>query len=127
MCSYFIKGPIQFGIIKLLFEKFSNQKEVSIIYGDPIEAGERKVVPVAKVKYLFGGGGGVSDQKAGYSSGHGEGGGGYISVTPVGVYDITPEKTTFKPTVDLKFGLVLLTVTTFGFSLLKKSNLKREK
>lgn len=69
--------------IRVVFKKFGIQKDVSLIYGEPVEVGLNKVVPVAKLKYAIGGGG--------------EGAGGSFSVKPVGVYEITPERVTFKP------------------------------
>ncbi|WP_025784006.1 hypothetical protein [Sporosarcina sp. D27] len=74
--------------IKAVFKKFGVQKDVSLIFGEPVEVGLNKVIPVAKLKYAIGGGGG----------GGGEGAGGSFSVKPVGVYEITPDHVTFKST-----------------------------
>ena len=71
-----------------IFEKFSRQKDVTLVYGEPIELNNKKVIPVAKINYIVGGGGGYSGETANSSMGQGEGGGGYISVTPLGVYEI---------------------------------------
>lgn len=73
--------------IKAVFKKFGVQKDVSLIYGEPVEVGLTKVIPVAKLKYAIGGGG---------ENGAGEGGGGIFSIKPVGVYEITPDHVTFK-------------------------------
>lgn len=79
--------------VKTIFKKFANAKDVSLVYGEPIEVGFKKVIPVAKAQYAIGGGG---DGRGG------EGGGGAFSVKPVGVYEITPDRTTFKSTIDMK-------------------------
>ncbi|MDV6379272.1 hypothetical protein ORD22_13715 [Sporosarcina sp. GW1-11] len=89
---------------KTIFKKFANQKDVSLIYGDPIELGLQKVVPVAKVKYAVGGGGDGSG---------GEGGSGSFSIKPVGVYVITPDEVKFKSTLDVK-KISALTVVVGG-------------
>ncbi|MEK3935445.1 hypothetical protein MKY41_08985 [Sporosarcina sp. FSL W7-1349] len=90
--------------VKTIFKKFADQKDVSLVYGEPVELGLKKVVPVAKVRYAVGGGGDGSG---------GEGGGGGFKITPVGVYEITPEDVKFKSTRDLKM-IVAMTVCTLG-------------
>lgn len=74
--------------IKTIFTKFAKNKDVTLVYGEPIELGLKKVVPVAKVKYAVGGGGDGSG---------GEGGGGAFTVKPVGVFEITPDNVRFLP------------------------------
>ena len=103
-----------------VFEKFSRQKDVSLVYGEPIELNNKKVIPVAKVIYIIGGGGGYSGETTNSSMGQGEGGGGYISVTPLGVYEINSQKVKFKPIIDLKFILTLFTIFSFGLMWLVK-------
>ncbi|MFC7063057.1 hypothetical protein [Halobacillus seohaensis] len=87
--------------VRSIFEKFSNATDVSLIYGDPIEVGSKKVLPVAEAKYHVGGGGGGTDGNEAHPVSYGEGGGGSITVKPLGVYEITEEKTTYKPTYHL--------------------------
>lgn len=100
--------------IRSIFDKFSCEKDVSLVYGEPIDLENKQVVPVARTKYYIGGGGGYSEESGKSSAGQGEGGGGYISVKPLGVYEITSEKVKFKPIIDLNIVLVLFTVLTFG-------------
>lgn len=90
--------------VKTIFKKFANQKDVSLVYGEPIEHGLQKIVPVAKVLYAVGGGGDGSG---------GEGGGGTFRVKPVGVYVITPDQVKFKSTLDVK-KITALTVVIGG-------------
>lgn len=79
--------------VKTIFKKFANQKDVSLVYGEPVEHGLQKIVPVAKVSYAVGGGG---------DGNGGEGGGGSFRVKPVGVYVITPDQVKFTSTLDVK-------------------------
>lgn len=112
--------------IRSLFDKFAQQKDVSLVYGEPIELEDKQVLPVAKVNYYVGGGGGYAGSDGIESVGQGEGGGGYFSIKPLGVYEITSEKVRFKPIIDLKFIFTLSAVLTFGMTLLlKKSQVKR--
>lgn len=90
--------------VKTIFNKFANQKDVTLIYGEPIEHGLQKVVPVAKVKYAVGGGG---------DGNGGEGGGGSFTIKPIGVYVISPDQVTFESTLDVK-KLTALTVVVGG-------------
>ena len=100
--------------IRSIFEKFSREKDASLIYGEPIDLANKRVLPVASAKYYVGGGGGYSGESDQSSSNQGEGGGGFFSVKPIGVYEITSEKVKFKPIFDLNLVLVLFTVLTFG-------------
>lgn len=84
--------------VKTIFNKFANHRDVSLVYGEPIEHGLHKVIPVAKVKYAVGGGG---DGRGG------EGGGGSFSIKPTGVYIITPDEVKFQSTLDRKKLIVL--------------------
>ncbi|MBD7985017.1 hypothetical protein H9649_10500 [Sporosarcina sp. Sa2YVA2] len=105
--------------VKTLFKKFAKERDVSLVYGDPVEVGLMKVVPVAKVKYAFGGGGDGAGN---------EGGGGSFSIDPIGVYEITPESATFKPVRDSRSLLIIvMALLSFGlfFFLNKSSNKKK--
>ncbi|WP_318614444.1 spore germination protein GerW family protein [Sporosarcina sp. YIM B06819] len=111
--------------IKVIFEKFSSHKDVSLVYGEPIDLDDKRVLPVAKVSYAVGGGGGYSGESEGSAVGQGEGGGGHFVIKPVGVYEITPEKVTFKPVIEFRFVILLLSICTFGVVwLLKNRNMK---
>jgi len=111
--------------IKVIFEKFSSHKDVSLVFGKPIELDNKRVLPVGKVSYAVGGGGGYSGEGEGSSVGQGEGGGGHIVIKPVGVYEITPEKVTFKPVIEFRFVVFLVAFCTFGVIwLLKDRGLK---
>jgi uncharacterized spore protein YtfJ len=80
---------------------------VDRVYGEPITADGRVVVPVARVRYGFGLGAGTGGQPttegsiAGTSEGDGEetgtgaGGGGGMTASPVGVIEITGDETRF--------------------------------
>jgi len=73
---------------------------INTVYGDPIVAEGKTIIPVAKVAYGFGAGAGPprkgegEDQTGGKEAG---GGGGGIVARPVGVIEITKEETKFVP------------------------------
>ncbi|QUW20841.1 hypothetical protein JSQ81_13565 [Sporosarcina sp. Marseille-Q4063] len=114
------KTPVYRSPIGVIFDKFAKNKDVSLVYGEPIELENKKVLPVAKVDYYVGGGGGYSGESENSPVAQGEGGGGYISVKPLGVYEITSDKVKFQPAIDLKFILMISTLLTFGLAIIMK-------
>jgi uncharacterized spore protein YtfJ len=67
---------------------------VKSVYGEPITAQGKTVIPVAKIAYGYGAGGGtggVGDTKA---RGEGGGGGGGARAIPVGVIEISSDQQT---------------------------------
>lgn len=73
---------------------------VRTIYGEPISAEGRTIIPVARVSYGFGGGdaqAGIPGTQShnGKGEGAGAGGGGGVHAVPAGVVEITREQTRF--------------------------------
>ena len=56
-------------ILQSLSEKFAGTASVKQVYGEPIQAGGRTVVPVARVQYFLGGGGGSGEHKGEHQRG----------------------------------------------------------
>ena len=88
--------------IKGIADRVQNSASVKSVYGDPIVAEGKTIIPVARVKYGFGGGGGSGTRPPDPDSGNGDasegmggGGGGGVSVTPVGMIEITPGETRY--------------------------------
>ncbi|WP_227379847.1 GerW family sporulation protein [Haladaptatus halobius] len=78
--------------IRSVIEQMDRRASVESVYGEPIEVGDKTIVPVAKIGYGFGGGYGSSDEDEGGSGG---GGGGGISATPLGALELTEDNTRF--------------------------------
>jgi uncharacterized spore protein YtfJ len=96
-------------VLQSLRESILSQASVKSIYGEPISAQGKTVIPVAKITYGYGAGagtGGVGDTRA---RGEGGGGGGGVRAIPVGVVEISDQQTRFIPIHDRKklFGAVL--------------------
>jgi uncharacterized spore protein YtfJ len=75
---------------------------VKAVYGEPIIAQGKTVIPVAKIMYGYGAGGGaggVADTKA---RGEGGGGGGGARAIPVGVIEVSDQQTRFVPITSRK-------------------------
>lgn len=118
-----IGGPVQNNSyqspVNKLFGKFTDHRDVTLVYGEPVIREDKAIVPVAKMKYAFGGGGGYSNRSdSGDGAETGEGGGGRFSVRPVGVYEMRNDRVRFKPVVDLKSILTIFSVLTLGMTFL---------
>src|SRR5271165_2136157 len=81
-------------MIEPIAERLQAGAGAKAVFGDPIEAHGKTIVPVATVAYGFGGGTG-SGKRPGRDNGEGGGLGGGIRVIPKGVLEITDECTRF--------------------------------
>ena len=87
-------------LLQSLKEGILGQASVKTIYGEPISAHGKTIVPVAKIIYGYGAGagtGGVGDTSA---RGEGGGGGGGVRVVPLGVVEVSEQSTRFVPISD---------------------------
>jgi uncharacterized spore protein YtfJ len=87
-------------LLQSLKESILSQANVKAIYGEPIAAHGKTVIPVAKIMYGYGAGagtGGVGDSSA---RGEGGGGGGGAWAIPVGVIEVSDQPTRFVPITD---------------------------
>ncbi len=89
-------------LLQSLKESILGQVGVKAIYGEPISAQGKTVIPVAKLMYGYGGGAGTGG--VGNSSAQGEGGGGGAAVRaiPVGVIEVSDQQTRFIPITSRK-------------------------
>jgi uncharacterized spore protein YtfJ len=95
-------------ILKTMSDSFAASASVKNVYGEPVTVGGRTVIPMAQVRYGFGGGGGKKDESDG-----GGGGGGMIA-KPAGVMEITSEGTRFVAFDDKR---KLIAALAAGFAL----------
>jgi uncharacterized spore protein YtfJ len=73
----------------------SESASVDRVYGDPMTADGKTLVPVAQIAYGFGGGFGSGTGEDGAGAGEGGGGGGGVRATPVGVLEVSDGETRF--------------------------------
>lgn len=96
--------------IEKIATNLEQSASVRNVFGEPVVAGGKTIIPVATLSYGFGGGFGRGLRKGGKknspsevppdasnSDGTGAGGGGGLRATPCGVYEITPAETRFLP------------------------------
>ncbi|HEY4764281.1 MAG TPA: spore germination protein GerW family protein [Candidatus Sulfotelmatobacter sp.] len=89
-------------LLQSLKDSILGQASVKAIYGDPIAAHGKTVIPVAKIIYGYGAGAGTGS--VGDSSARSEGGGGVggVRAIPVGVIEVSDQQIHFVPITDRK-------------------------
>src|SRR5467141_2127386 len=94
-------------LLQSLHENLSSRAQVKSVFGEPITAGDKTIIPVAKIAYGFGGGTGSGGLEIKTARGEGGGGGGGF---PVGVFEVAPDGTRFVAVGDKKklLGALLL-------------------
>ena len=91
-------------LLEKIGESLGSAATVKSVFGEPVHAEGKTVVPVAKVAYGFGAGAGQKGLTGSDApdAGSGGGGGGGVGVFPAGVLEITHSHTRFIPFVDLR-------------------------
>ena len=113
-------------ILQTLSERLATTASVKQVFGEPITASGRTIIPVARVRYGLGAGfgsdklGGGSDLGAG-----GGGGGGGVQASPVGVLEITNEGTRFERFFDPRQAIVLVGIG-FALGMIARTLLSRD-
>jgi uncharacterized spore protein YtfJ len=88
-------------VLERLAEQIGAKARVQAVFGEPIRQGDRTVIPVARVRWGFGGGAGRSEaDQAGTATGSGGGGG--VSAEPIGYLELTDDEAEFRPITDAR-------------------------
>jgi uncharacterized spore protein YtfJ len=88
-------------LLQKIGDTLGSTATVKSVFGEPIHANGKTVVPVAKVAYGFGGGAGAGKVDAQSDrQGEGGGGGGGVRAFPAGALEITEGSTRFVPFID---------------------------
>ena len=82
-------------LFKSIIDPLQTSAGVKSVFGDPITAQGKTVIPVARIAWGFGGGSGKGDHHG--QPGEGYGGGGGVAAMPLGVYEVTEAETRFIP------------------------------
>jgi uncharacterized spore protein YtfJ len=81
---------VSYAEVEELFHSIAGQAGPRTVFGEPITAEGKTIVPVVKIRYGFGG-------RSGQRTEGRESGGGGFAGRPVGVIEITREQTRFIP------------------------------
>jgi len=87
-------------LLQKMGDTLGSTATVKSVFGEPIQANGKTVVPVAKVAYGFGGGAGTGRVDSPDRHGEGGGGGGGVRAFPAGALEITEGNTRFVPFID---------------------------
>ena len=102
---------MDFTQIRELVSQVQTSARVTTAIGDPIQVGDRIVIPVVEV--MYGGGGGGGGGKTGQvDEGSGGGGGGGVRVRPLGCWIIGPTEERWVPSID--YNRLIMVVGTFA-------------
>src|SRR2546429_8611653 len=80
-------------LLQSLHENLAGRAQVKSVFGEPVTAGEKTIVPVAKIAYGFGAGAGTGGKGDTKTQGGGGGGGGGAGPTPKGGLEVCRKKT----------------------------------
>jgi uncharacterized spore protein YtfJ len=88
------KGKQKPSFVERLADKLGINANARSVYSEPVERDGMTIIPVAKVRWGFGGGAGKKGGK------RGKGGGGGVQVSPLGYIEIKDGETRYKPIRD---------------------------
>jgi uncharacterized spore protein YtfJ len=101
-------------ILKSVIGPLEHSARVQSVFGEPVAAHGKTIIPVARIAYAFGGGSGKGTHQG--HPGEGEGGGGGVVALPLGVVEITDSETRFVP-LDLNRKLLSAGLIGLGLGL----------
>ena len=108
-------------LLQSLHDNLATRAQVKSVFGDPVTAEGKTIVPVAKVAYVFGAGSGTGGVGETSARGEGGGGGGAVRVIPVGAIEISSQPTRFVPISDRKkLGGAVLAGVVLGWLLSRR-------
>jgi uncharacterized spore protein YtfJ len=112
-------------MLEKIGDSIGSKATVKSVFGEPIHAEGRTIVPIAKIAFGFGAGGGQGKHIASESNSAeprgGGGGGGGLRAYPAGVLEITPTGTRFVPYPDLRMlSCVFIAGAVVGRLLLRR-------
>ena len=86
------------GLLERLVDRIGGRTGVQAVFGDPIERNGITVIPVARVRWGFGGGSGSGPVTGAADAGMagGSGGGGAVGAVPVGYIEMGPAGASFR-------------------------------
>ena len=89
-------------IVRMLAERVGLRAASGAVFGDPVEHDGVTVIPVAKVRWGFGGGSGrgIEEGSENGEIGEGSGGGGGVMASPLGFIEIRDGRAEFRRTHD---------------------------
>jgi uncharacterized spore protein YtfJ len=88
-----MEAPVFVSRLEDIFRSIIDHAGAKTVFAEPVSVDGKTVIPVAKIRYGFGGGSGQKENR----EQQGGGGGGGMVAKPVGVVEITQSQTRFIP------------------------------
>ena len=108
-------------VLDLLGERIGARATVRAVFGEPVARGDVTVIPVARVRWGYGGGSGMgptrSDSTNGERIGSGSGAGGGVMTDPMGYVEVRPDGATYVPLAAPYFNPFVILATGISISL----------
>jgi uncharacterized spore protein YtfJ len=112
-------------LLQSLHENLASRAQVKSVFGDAVTAGEKTIIPVAKIAYGFAAGAGTGGMGETRPKGEGGGGVGGVRAVPVGVFEVSARETRFVPIHDRKKTVgTLLLGAVLGLLFAKRKRLR---
>ena len=89
-------------LLQSLKDSIVGQAGVKTVFGEPIAAQGKTIIPIAKLIYGYGGGAGTGGVGNSGAQGEGGGGGAGVRAIPVGVIEVSDQQTRFIPITNRK-------------------------
>ena len=104
------------GLVEMLAEKVGLRAAASAVFGQPVEREGITVIPVAKVRWGFGGGAGRGIEEGSETGeiGEGSGGGGGAMASPIGFIEVKDGEASFKRTHDPTSAVPIIIASGFA-------------
>ncbi|MDO8616638.1 MAG: spore germination protein GerW family protein [Dehalococcoidia bacterium] len=119
------------GLLGQVMDRIKQSARVELVYGESREIGEKTIIPIAAVAYMFGAGSGsgVGPHSGNGASeetavGAGGGGGGAVRVQPVGVLEVSGDDTRLVPVIDWT-RIITTGLTVFGAWMILRTIFRR--
>ena len=113
-------------LLQSLHENLATRAQVKSVFGEPVTAGEKIIIPVAKIAYGFGAGAGTGGMGDTRPKGEAGGGGGGVRVKPIGLFEVSSKETRFVAIQDRKkLAGTLLLGAGLGLLLARRRRLTR--
>src|ERR1700747_2171114 len=80
-------------LLQNLHENLAGRAQVKSVFGEPVTAGDKTLIPGAKIAYGFGAGAGTGGMGDSKPKGEGGGGGGGVRAITVGGFEGGPKQT----------------------------------
>jgi uncharacterized spore protein YtfJ len=112
-------------LLERLAERIGGRAKAEAVFGAPVQHGEVTVIPVARVRWGLGAGGGEDRRTDGAASGSGGGGG--VAADPIGYIEIGRAGAVFRPIghAYANPGLIVATALATGIVIRALGSLRR--